>query len=105
MSHVLPADPRNFWVFERGQTKLLADNGGSKIQLTCECFFTDRAFFSFTYKGREVGRLLEMDEPFVILNMPDGAPAVTLTLRSIGNGTASLQISANPGLGSRRADG
>jgi hypothetical protein len=96
-SHVLPPDPAAFWEFTPMRPQLIAA-GHQIVTMELKSCRVGRALFVLTIDGIEVTVTLGVDQPWVGLDMDDGEPAVTFTLRKLEGGNAFLQISANPRL-------
>lgn len=95
-SHVPPPDPDKFWPFAIGQERMI----GLEPYLSFRLDAIHETFIEGTETlGEQVvqGRLF-IDRPVVISKWTSGEPEVTLTLRRIEDGTAFLQVTANPKL-------
>jgi hypothetical protein len=96
-SHVLPPDPANFWEFTPGRPQLICA-GPQIVTMELRNAWVSRALFSLTLNGVEVTVTLGLDQPWVGVDLANGEPGITFTLRKVEEPKAFLQVSRNPRL-------
>ncbi len=84
-------DPENFWVFEPGETKILAEDPLFSLKLVR--IRNQRAVeMEENWKGAIVSGLLFLDQPECLLQDQQGVPLVAATLRDVRDDKAYLQL-------------